>query len=387
MLMRSTRNNRIVVTLLACSSLTYAVACAASSRATEPQGNSEGASVSPGPLPLGTMSVPTSLSRCPSGFYAGSSCFQSTVSCAATAPITVVYGYRTPPGVVKGTILMHDGGGGTTPFTHGPRDGRTFPESFFNAGYRIVQLAWATDWEDTNLPRKNIRVAACRPATLMKYIYENVHGEKNALGGMAALGQSGGSGALGYALSWYGAGDYLDKAMFSSGPVFSDISLACAVPPKPIVICAANQFGCTEGGPWTASPEVGELHATEFRTYSGIASCSDETHPPTPAQLDSLRSMSIIDKDGSVFVDFPKTAVSAWLCTAYDVPASPLGAAYFSHITSPSQVAAYSVNPVTDCTGEGTWNGTHAVNGVPMDAFTLMVQDMTDASVGDIRRH
>lgn len=373
----------IAISLLAFASLILAAGCGSSSPATAP----EIPSTNSGILPLGTASSPTALSRCPSGFYAGSSCFQSTVSCPATAPLLVTYGYRTPPGAVKGTILMHDGGGGTTPFDHGPRDGRTFAESFLNAGYRIVQLAWATDWEDTGLPQKNLRVAACRPATLMKFIYENVHGGQSASGGMGALGHSGGTGALGYALSWYGAGSYLDKAMFSSGPVFSDLSKACEVPPKPIEICAAGQFGCTEGGPWTASPELGEMHANEMRTYSGIASCSDETHPPTPSELDALRAMSIVDRDGSVFINFPQTAVSAWLCTAFDVPAGPLGALYFAHFTSPSQVAAYSLNPVSDCSGEGTWNGTHAVHGVPMDAFALMVQDMTDPIVGTVKTH
>ncbi|MEO7456870.1 MAG: hypothetical protein ABIY52_11460 [Gemmatimonadaceae bacterium] len=309
------------------------------------------------------------------------------MSCASTAPLSVTYGYRTPSGTVKGTVFMHDGGGGTTPFSHGPRDGRTFPESFLGAGYRIVQLAWANDWEDTGLPLKNVRLAACRPATLMRYVYDKVHGGKSAPGGMGALGHSGGTGALGYALSWYGAGEYLDKAMFSSGPVFSDISKACEVPPVPIQICSAGQFGCTEGGPWTGSPEVGAAHAGELRQWSGIASCSDETRPPTPTELDAMRSMSIVDRDGTVSVDFPKTAVSAWLCTAFDVPAGALGATYFSHFTSPSQVAAYSLNPVLGCSGEGTWNGTHPVNGVQMDAYTLMVNDMTDPVVGCIKRH
>lgn len=375
--------NWIAGALMVLSCVFAAVACGSSSPATEPQVPSTNSGV----LPLGTTSAPTALSRCPSGFYPGSSCFQLVVSCPATAPLVVTYGYNTPSGAVKGTILMHDGGGGTSPFDHGPRDGRTFPESFLNAGYRIVQLAWATDWEDSGLPQKNLRVAACRPATLMKFIYDNVHGGRSAPGGMGALGHSGGTGALGYALSWYGAGDYLDKAMFSSGPVFSDLSRACEVPPKPVEICAAGQFGCTEGGPWTASPEVGEMHATEIRTWSGIASCSDETRPPTPSELDALRGMSIVDRNGSVFVDFPHTAISAWLCTAFNVPAGPLGALYFIHFTSPSQAASYSLNPVSNCSGEGTWNGTHAVNGVQMDAFALMVKDMTDPIVGNVKRH
>jgi hypothetical protein len=379
-------NHRIVVPVLACSAWMLGAACGSSSRPTETEPEVTPASPG-GTLPLGTVSVPTALASCPQGFYPGSSCFQATVSCASTAPLRVTYGYRTPSGAVKGTVLMHDGGGGTTPFSHGPRDGRTFPESFFSAGYRVVQLAWASDWEDTGLAQKNVRLAACRPATLMKHVYETVHGGKGAPGGMGALGHSGGTGALGYALSWYGAGEYLDKAMFSSGPVFSDISKACEVPAVPIQICPTGQFGCTEGGPWTASPEVGEMHATEMRNYSGISSCSNEARPPTPSELDALRGMSIVDKNGSVFVEFPRTAVSAWLCTAPNVPAGPLGAMYFSHITSPSQVAAYSVNPVNNCSGEGTWNGTHAVNGVQTDAFALMVRDMTDPIVGCVKRH
>ena len=54
---------------------------------------------------------------------------------------------------------------------------------------------------------------------------------------MCAQGFSAGSGALGYALAWYGAATsaeyHLDKVALLSGPVFSDIEQGCEDPIPP----------------------------------------------------------------------------------------------------------------------------------------------------------
>jgi len=70
----------------------------------------------------------------------------------------------------------------------------------------------------------NIRTAACRPATFLHWV-KGTPGNPGlwTQGGMCAQGASAGSGGLAYALAWYGEGSDLDKAVFLSGPVFSDI--------------------------------------------------------------------------------------------------------------------------------------------------------------------
>ncbi len=113
----------------------------------------------------------------------------------------------------------------------------------------------------TGLYGDNIRYAACRPASFLKYIYNNVFSQNGVGAGMCAQGASAGSAAIVYALSWYGAdapppnGYPLDKVTLSSGPVYSDIEQGCEVvantPAPTINICTSStQLGCTG---WTAT--------------------------------------------------------------------------------------------------------------------------------------
>jgi len=119
---------------LACTLTIMAAACGSGPGVTDAPPEPELTFTSTGALPLGTMTVPAALPSCPGGFSSGASCFRSTVSCPSTAPLPVTYGVRTPSGDVRGTIVLHDGGGGTTPFNHGTHDGLTFVESLLSAG-------------------------------------------------------------------------------------------------------------------------------------------------------------------------------------------------------------------------------------------------------------
>ena len=72
---------------------------------------------------------------------------------------------------------------------------------------------------------------------------------------MCVQASSAGSGAVGYALAWYGAGasaaagGYLDKVLLKSGPVFADINRGCEINSSGqnaqyALICQGGQFGC-----------------------------------------------------------------------------------------------------------------------------------------------
>src|ERR1700691_1160616 len=132
-------------------------------------------------------------------------------------------------------------------------DFSNYAQNYLAAGYQIVQIAWGKnypgfDWEYTNVNTEDyafsIRNAACRPATFLNYVRfgngnPNVPIIWNATkGGMCGHGNSGGAGAMAYALAWYNAGaggpatngsGYLDKVVLENGPVFSDVFQGCEV--------------------------------------------------------------------------------------------------------------------------------------------------------------
>ncbi|MBA3916883.1 MAG: hypothetical protein H0X25_24165, partial [Acidobacteriales bacterium] len=216
----------------------------------------------PGAQALGTVSQVQQLASCPAGYADGNQCWQATVSCPGTADIQVTYGVR--QGTGAGTVILHGGSGGTTPF-----NGQIVPV-YAGAGYSLITLAWASQWEDTGTPVKNVGTAACRPATLISYLSQNVAGS----GPECAQGISAGSAAMGYALAWYGAGSYLDKVQFVSGPVFSDIAQGCSVPQAtPVTVCPAGQFGCEAGDTFVDSPAYDSQAAANVGAITGDPSC------------------------------------------------------------------------------------------------------------------
>src|ERR1700691_1157351 len=209
------------------------------------------------PMSLGTVDNPQTLSGgCPTNRYFYSDpnmvCYTTTVYCPNTDPLDLVYGVDITPGLpsYNGTIVMFAGVGGTYA---GDDLGyfSNYAQNYLAAGYQIVQIAWGKnypgfDWEYTNVNKEthafSIRNAACRPATFLNYVRfgngnPNVPIIWNATkGGMCGHGNSGGAGAMAYALAWYNAGaggpatngsGYLDKVVLENGPVFSDVFQGC----------------------------------------------------------------------------------------------------------------------------------------------------------------
>lgn len=220
------------------------------------------------------------LSGCPSnmGFYSDANnnptCYSGTFSCGSTAPINVTWSITNSGGTAR-TIVFFGGGGGENAASF-PGEEQIFVPLYTAAHYQVVQVTWQTDWELVNNATTsytpNILNAACRPASLLHYIWENYYGS----GGMCAQGASAGGGGVGYALTWYGAWNYLDKAVFLSSPVFSDIEQGCEVPnTSSVSMCSSGtQLGCNG---WSSNPFPNETaeytdHATQVEQWTGGAS-------------------------------------------------------------------------------------------------------------------
>ena len=188
-----------------------------------------------GSLSLGTVTGNTFMVACGGGqWLSGMTCYSATITgCANVDNINFIYGYLPPSGAPpQGVITYFDGGDGTSAVTAEPL--KDMLSYYAGQNYGVVEIAWGTAWEHTT--NANIQNAACRPATFLNYVYNNIYlpittgnnGNPNA--GMCAQGFSAGSTAITYSLAYYGALNQLDAVELISGPVLSDIEQGCEVP-------------------------------------------------------------------------------------------------------------------------------------------------------------
>jgi hypothetical protein len=195
-------------------------------------------------MSLGSVSAPTTIA-CPANRgFAGTACSSTTITgCPNDQDFPLVYSVNAPTNgqQPKGTIVLLSGfGGGNAVLPDGEED--LYVPTYTAAGYQVVQIAWGTpsgaiDWEFSNINTPslgyNIRNAACRPATFLRYVYDHIYTNPTGKAGMCAQGFSAGSGAIAYSMAWYGAADqntgYLDKVELLSGPELADIERGCEI--------------------------------------------------------------------------------------------------------------------------------------------------------------
>jgi hypothetical protein len=371
-----------------------------------------------GTFSLGTLAMPPT--NCPAGasgtneFAGGMQCYTgNTIACTGSDTITFSFGYATPSGTPQGTIVLLPGGGGQDA---GPEQEKKFAAYYYGKGYQVVQLQWDTDWEDVNNGNPpgytpNIEVAACRPATFLSYIYLNYYSpiqhELNTAG-MCAQGFSAGSGALGYALAWYGAYKtasktqyHLDKADLLSGPVFSDIEQGCVVPQASSpTVCSGSPSYCQLGGlapwmdhPWYTDTGNNQGPLTSIRQWTGDPTCNNSNNQTTSGMSNTnWKDMSIVSGGSNPPVfNYPDTVVTGWLCASGYQGATMNNSAaqgwfFDDQVTAAPGLSLYAVEycPVAEAVyGSATANGP-VVTVVPglagsPDGFTAIENDMINS--------
>jgi hypothetical protein len=369
-------------------------------------------------MSLGTVSSVSGPQACPSGTNdrgfipaVGNNCYTAVLTgCPGNDDITFYFGVASPSGTPNGTIVHFAGDGG-----HRASDGATeitlLGDYVSPANYTVIQIAWGApaplDWEVTDSSGgtnpASILNAACRPASFLYWI-KHVSSFFTAGKGMCAQGHSAGSAALAYALAWYNAGADLDKAIFTSGPVFSDIRQGCQVPNNQFtLICkpGTNQIGCAgwqlaqEPPPPGYSLEYTTGYKSEVNFWSGNASpisCANNTQSTTASQNANWFQQSILYNLGTQQPSFsyPYTAVSAWLCETVKGGvmvnnAAPEGQLYWAQFTNTAQISSLTVNAITLCPGTE-----EALDGFAADGnygHVHVLNDMTDPTVGCKQRH
>ena len=309
------------------------------------------------PLPLGTVSDPTAV-ICPSGFPGGAVCQRLTISCSGTQDIASTVGYkanRNPSGVGTGkTIFIMNGAPwsapGLSPFVH----------QYLNDGYDIVQATWPSRWEETG-KAPNLLIAACRPATLLNWVYRNY-----APYGLRVHAASAGAGALAYALTWYGLDSEVATAELDSGPVYSDIVRGCETPaPKPVELIASD------GTSWFNDPQYVEGSVGHLTTYTGHTCTSNYKTSSTTDE--DWRQQSIKAPGG--IRHFPNTHLAGWLCQTAELTnnAAAQGYLWLSDVTDMN--GPVTINAILNCRGyEEVESGTWESNGV--SGFEAILADM-----------
>jgi hypothetical protein len=182
---------------------------------------------------LGTVSGVSSI-PC-QGSIKNGVCQQMTVSCPGVPDVLAYVKTNAPTGTPLGTVSYNTGTDGNglyeTIFTFGS----TAVQNVLNAGFTTVQISWGTPFNQNQpdgwaLGPGGVLASACRYATVNQWIYDNIQANTNVP--MCATANSGGAGALAYALSQYPTSNILSMAEVTSGPPTGRLDWGC---------------GCTQG--------------------------------------------------------------------------------------------------------------------------------------------
>jgi len=319
-------------------------------------------------LNIGAVQNVTLYTSCPTNrdqhFASGMTCYHATVhGCSNAVDKDLDFGYMAPTGTPNGVIVLLSGAGGENASAESEN---TFAHDYVSAGYEVIELAWTAQWEDTGDTTGDstygIKYAACRPATFLNYIYNTYYlpikqgpHNPNPNAGMCAQGFSAGSGALGYALAFYGAGSdtsrvYLDKVELLSGPVFSDIEQGCVVPTAPnVTVCQGSLSWCKLGTqtPWSQAPAYTSHPLNSIRIWTGDNTCGGSSNTSTTSN-GNWEAMSIAT-DPSTNFSYPNTKVTGWLCASVYQNgtmnnSSPEGQLFYTQLASTNTpLAVYAV--------------------------------------------
>lgn len=94
-------------------------------------------------------------------------------------------------------------------------------------GFRTVQVNWETTWFDAkDGVEEGMGKLSCRPASIMKWVYDNLH-DGRVDQPFCADGHSNGASQVAYSLTRYGMAKYVDLAVFESGPNWTYMDQGC----------------------------------------------------------------------------------------------------------------------------------------------------------------
>ncbi len=213
--------------------------------------------------PVGTASPATAAGAtidCPAniGGTSGASCYQLDVSCPGIADWPDTYlKVNQPAGTPLGTVILATGqGSGNALYDNDPdfingsfNGGLTVVDGLLNSsvpnqGYTTVQVSFGAPFNNSSNVQNGwltgpggVRHLACRFATVAQWVYANI---ANSTAPLCATGNSGGAGAIGYALTEYGQDSIFKMVEATSGPPMSRLDQGCSS----LAACQTQAFTC-----------------------------------------------------------------------------------------------------------------------------------------------
>ncbi len=175
-------------------------------------------------------------------------CYQINTSCDQVADFSVYLKVNTPASPV-GTVIFGTGSGGSALYDFDSPEffyidsngvntngGLAVVQGVFDAGLTTVQVSFGSPFNNAAGAVNGwlqgpggVRHLACRYATVANWIYQNIH-NASTTEPFCATGNSGGSGAIGYALSEYGLNSIFTGVELTSGPVMTRLDVGCSPP-------------------------------------------------------------------------------------------------------------------------------------------------------------
>jgi hypothetical protein len=200
--------------------------------------------------PVGTASTstPNGVIACPT-FTDGlpsATCYQINTSCDQVAEFTAYLKVNTPSATSVGTVIFETGSGGIPLYDNSPEffytdsngvntnGGLAVVQGVLDAGYTTVQVSFGTPFDNSTAVANGwlqgpggVRRLACRYSTVADWVYQNIHNSSTTVP-FCATGNSGGAGAIGYALSEYGLNTKFNMVEVTSGPVMTRLDAGCS---------------------------------------------------------------------------------------------------------------------------------------------------------------
>lgn len=158
-------------------------------------------------------------------------CIKLNIACNVINEDIDVTLYIDEPAVTyKGTITFHSGSGGKGFWA--PMDkpaAKDVMEDVKDFGFRTIEVRWGGNgWlAGSNELREGITKLSCRPATLLKWIHNNLYSEVNGSEAFCSTGNSGGSVQISESLINYGLDKYLDLIVPTAGPGLGRLDEGC----------------------------------------------------------------------------------------------------------------------------------------------------------------
>jgi len=279
---------------------------------------------------LGTITGVSSVSC--SGSIKNGVCQQMTVSCPGVPDVQAYVKTNTPTGSSKGTATYTTGTDGNGLYESIFTYGSTAVGNVLDAGFTTVEISWGTPFNDNQpdgwvLGTGGVLAAACRYATVTQWIYNNI--QNNTKLPYCATANSGGAGALAYALSQYNSGSVLSMAEVTSGPPPGRLDWGCGCQEGKLAVqCGTSStlgtcFGTADAPVW--DPAYNPAPATTI--------CTDAVNGTLPPGGLNFFFGDSVEAPGAAY-NFPSTYVNLVFGGADDSSAIPIGQDWFNNITT-----------------------------------------------------